>query len=140
MENILKQNAQRKYRRIIMASSLQASVSFKWSELECKCGCGTRYVQDEAIDTLQRLRNILQRPMIINSAARCPLHNVRVGGSPKSQHRATEQCPSTAFDISLKGLDKQDLIEAAKAAGFKGLGINYKSFVHVDNRKYFATW
>ena len=64
MENILKQNAQRKYRRIIMASSLQASVSFKWSELECKCGCRTRYVQDEAIDTLQRLRNILQRPMI----------------------------------------------------------------------------
>ena len=119
---------------------MQASVSFKWSELECKCGCGIRYIQDEAIDALQRMRNIIQRPMIINSAARCPLHNVRVGGSPKSQHRSTEQSPSTAFDISLKGLDKQDLIKAAKAAGFKGLGINYKSFIHVDNRKYSAVW
>jgi len=120
--------------------SSQASVSFKWSELECKCGCGTRYVEDAAIDTLQRMRNIIQRPMIVNSAARCPLHNVRVGGSPKSQHRSTEQCPSTAFDISLRGMDKQDLINAAKAAGFKGLGVNYKSFVHVDNRKYSAVW
>ena len=91
---------------------MQASVSFKWSELECKCGCKTRY----------------------------PLHNVRVGGSPKSQHRATKQSPSTAFDISLKGLHKKDVIKAAKAAGFKGLGINYKSFVHIDNRKYSATW
>jgi len=119
---------------------LLASVSFKWSELECKCGCKTIYVEDEAIDKLQKLRNILQRPIIINSAARCPLHNVRVGGSPKSQHRSTKQSPSTAFDISLKGLNKEELIKAAKFAGFKGLGVNYNSFVHVDNRKYFATW
>ena len=119
---------------------MQASVSFKWSELECKCGCKTRYIEDEAIDKLQKLRDILQRPIIINSAARCPLHNVRVGGSPNSHHRATKQSPSTAFDISLKGLHKKDVIKAAKAAGFKGLGVNYKSFVHIDNRKYSATW
>ena len=119
---------------------MQASVSFKWSELECKCGCNTRYIQDEAITKLQKLRDILQKPMIINSAARCPLHNVRVGGSPKSQHRSTKQNPSTAFDVSLKGLDKEKLIMAAKFAGFKGLGVKYKCFVHVDNRDFFAIW
>ena len=119
---------------------MQASVSFKWSELECRCGCNTRYIENEAISKLQKLRDILQKPIIINSAARCPLHNVRVGGSPKSQHRSTQQNPSTAFDISLKGLNKEEVIKAAKFAGFKGLGINYNSFVHVDNRKYSATW
>ena len=117
-----------------------ASESFKWSELECKCGCKTRYVEDEAIDKLQKVRNILQEPMIINSAARCPLHNEEVGGSPKSQHRSTKESPSTAFDVSLRGLDKEELIEAAKFVGFKGMGVNYDSFVHIDNRKYFATW
>ena len=82
----------------------------------------------------------MQAPLIINSAARCPLHNVKVGGAPRSQHRATRANPSTAFDISLHGLNKEDLIEAAKFAGFKGFGINYNSFLHVDNRNFFATW
>ena len=106
----------------------------------CKCGCGNRFIQKEAIDKLQKTRDIMQAPLIINSAARCPLHNVKVGGAPRSQHRATKVSPSTAFDISLHGLNKEDLIEAAKFAGFKGFGINYNSFLHVDNRKFSAVW
>tara|TARA_R100000306_G_C4332208_1_gene120828 strand:- start:46 stop:408 length:363 start_codon:yes stop_codon:yes gene_type:complete len=117
-----------------------ASTSFLWSELACKCGCDNIFIQDEAIDKLQKLRDILQSPVIINSAARCPIHNVHVGGAPKSQHRATKNSPSTAFDISLQGLKKNDIISAAKLAGFKGFGINYNTFVHVDNRDFFATW
>jgi len=120
--------------------SKNASISFLWTELECKCGCGNRYIQDEAIDKLQRVRNILQRPVIINSAARCPIHNAKVGGAPKSQHRATLNRPSTAFDISLKGHEKEDIISAARIARFKGFGINYNYFVHVDNRKFSAVW
>ena len=117
-----------------------ASTSFLWSELACKCGCRNIYIQDEAIDKLQKARDIIQTPLIINSAARCPLHNAKVGGAPKSQHRATKSRPSTAFDISLRGVDKEELIEAAKFAGFKGFGINYNSFLHVDNRKFAAVW
>jgi len=117
-----------------------ASTSFMWSELSCKCGCGNIYIQDEAIDKLQKTRNIIQVPLIINSAARCPIHNARVGGAPKSQHRATKARPSTAFDISLRGIDKEKLIDAAILAGFKGFGTNYNSFIHVDNRKFAAAW
>ena len=117
-----------------------ASVSFRWSELACKCGCGTIFIEDAAIDKLQMLRDIIGRPIIINSSARCPRHNARVGGAPKSQHRATKIRPATAFDISLRGVNKQDIIDAARLVGFKGLGINYNCFVHVDNRKIPATW
>ena len=117
-----------------------ASTSFMWSELSCKCGCGNIYIQDEAIDKLQKTRNIVQVPLIINSAARCPIHNARVGGAPKSQHRATKARPSTAFDASLQGIDKEKLIDAARLAGFKGFGIHYNSFLHVDNRKFAAVW
>jgi hypothetical protein len=35
----------------------------------------------------------------------------------------------------LGNLDKEEVISAARAVGFKGLGINYKTFVHVDNRE-----
>ena len=90
--------------------SKNASISFLWTELQCKCGCGNKYIQDEAIDKLQRVRDILQRPVTINSAARCPIHNAKVGGAPKSQHRATLNRPSTAFDISLNGHIKEDII------------------------------
>jgi hypothetical protein len=119
-----------------------ASTSFLWSELECKCGCGNRFIQREAIHKLQLMRNLLGKPIIINSAARCPIHNTTVGGAPKSQHRATESRPSTAFDISLRGQtnSKYELITLAKQVGFRGLGTNYKSFVHVDNRKVPAIW
>ena len=117
-----------------------ASVSFLRSELMCKCGCGNRFIQKEAIDKLQKTRDIIQTPLIITSAARCPLHNTRVGGAPRSQHRATKIRPSTAFDILLKNIDKDDLIEAAKLAGFKGFGINYNSFLHVDNREFEGVW
>ena len=36
--------------------------------------------------------------------------------------------------------DKQDIIDTARLVGFRGLGIHYNSFVHVDNRKFHATW
>lgn len=118
-----------------------ASTSFLWTELECKCGCGNRYIQRDAINKLQLMRNLIGKPIIINSAARCPIHNTTVGGAPKSQHRATESRPSTAFDIALNGyISKHDLITLAKQVGFKGLGTKYNSFVHVDNRKFPAIW
>ena len=117
-----------------------ASRSFLWSELACKCGCGTIFIEDAAIDKLQRLRDLIGKPIIINSSARCPRHNAMVGGAPKSQHRATKIRPATAFDISLRGVNKQDIIDTARLVGFRGLGMHYNSFVHVDNRKFHATW
>jgi hypothetical protein len=87
-------------------------------------------------------------PLIINSAARCPKHNEDVGGGANSQHLSIEETienegrKSTAFDISLQGgkIDKNELIEKAEAAGFQGIGMNYMTFVHVDNRKKRARW
>jgi len=120
--------------------TVQATSSFAWQEIACKCGCNAAYVQQDALNKLQSLRDLLGKPIILNSACRCPIHNARVGGAPQSQHRATENNPSTAFDISLHDQDKEAIIYAAKAVGFKGLGITYNSFVHVDNRPIVATW
>lgn len=117
-----------------------ATEHFHWSELTCKCGCGTRYISATALAALEAMRVDVGKPFIITSAARCPRHNAREGGAPMSMHRSTKERPSTAFDIALGGHDKERLIEAAKAAGFNGLGTSYKTFLHVDMRKRSARW
>lgn len=117
-----------------------ASPHFKWSEFACRCGCGTTYVSQDAIDKLEELRVLLSAPLRINSACRCPIHNAKIGGAPLSKHRSTKRSPSTAFDIAIGNHDKQEIIELAERVGFKGIGTKYKTFVHVDDRPNKARW
>lgn len=123
---------------------------FRWDELRCRgCDGSCTYSvggkplanpTDRALDKLEALRGLMG-PLHLNSASRCPLHNARVGGAPLSQHRATQTIQSTAFDIMLRpGLDKWELIRAAEEVGFGGIGVNYRSFVHVDDRGHKARW
>ena len=112
--------------------------NFTRAELACPC-CGIAHISQAALDKLQALRDRMG-PLTINSAARCPQHNKSVGGAANSQHLSTPQRASTAFDIALDGHDKQTLIDAARAVGFQGLGIYYRSFVHVDDRGFDAVW
>ena len=118
--------------------SNNASKNVLWSELTCKCGCGTMNVSSEAIAKLQAMRDLLG-PLTILSAARCPAHNKKVGGATKSKHLSTSTSPSVAFDIALKNYSAGALIEAATAVGFKGIGV-YKTFIHVDDRSTKARW
>lgn len=86
------------------------------------------------------MRDLMGKSFTVNCSARCPIHNARVGGAPKSQHRSTDFIAATAFDISLHGHDKLEMIRAAKKAGFGGIGARYKTFIHVDDRGYYAKW
>ncbi len=117
-----------------------ASKNFSWKELQCKCGCKTAYISTQALIKLQRFRNLVGRSVVVNSVCRCPLHNARVGGVPNSKHRSTILNPSSAFDVSLEGHNKDFLIACAIKAGFKGIGINYKTFIHIDDRARLARW
>lgn len=115
-----------------------ASKNFKWSEFACRC-CGFVNVEQEAVEKLQALRDELGIPFSPYSASRCPRHNAKVGGAPKSQHIAREDEPSRAFDVPLV-TDKDTIVKAAMKVGFMGIGMNYKTFVHMDNRKKRARW
>lgn len=132
---------------MILLKKQFATPHFKWTELECKCNrsCGVgegkkaRWIQPEALQKLEVMRELLGLPMRINSACRCPLHNASVGGAPLSTHRSSSDRPSRAFDVAIT-MDKDRIIEAAVEAGFQGIGINYRTFVHVDNRPRRARW
>lgn len=125
-----------------------ASPHFKWTELQCRCkgrSCGVaegtkaRWIQPEALEKLETLREILNQPLRINSSARCPIHNALCGGSPLSSHRSAPTFEAKAFDVALT-MDKDLLIRSAEMAGFMGIGISYRTFVHVDNRPRRARW
>ena len=95
-------------------------------EMACR-GTGEIVVVPALLDLLEQLRDKLGRPLAINCAYRSALHNARVGGAPMSLHKFGK-----AADVALGQHDKADLIAAARAVGFTGLGVNYKTFVHVD--------
>lgn len=89
-------------------------------------GNGSLLVHEPSMDALQKLRDMLGRPIIINSAYRDPAHNKAVGGSKMSMH-----LEGKAFDIALDGHDKVYLRNKAEKAGFTGFGY-YNTFLHVD--------
>lgn len=107
--------------------------NFKPEEIACK-GSGSILVVPEALDKLQKLRDIIGKPLVINSAYRSPSHNKEVGGSPNSQHLF-----GIAFDISLEGHNRDDITAVAEHVGFIGIG-QYNHFIHLDTRLEKARW
>lgn len=97
-------------------------------------GDGSLLINFKALDKLQKVRDLINKPLKINSAYRDPLYNAKIGGAPLSQHKY-----GTAFDISLKGHNKWQLLKICKEVGFKGFGF-YNTFLHVDDRKKKAQW
>lgn len=108
--------------------------SFKPTEIACRgteCGCGGAIIVDTtALDCLQRLRDTLGKPLIINSAYRCPKHNKSVSTAKDSHHTKGD-----AFDVSMKNHNPAIFIASAKLSGFRGIGTyppGMGNFVHVD--------
>ena len=63
--------------------------NFRLSEFACKgkkcCGHAAP-INFELVERLQKLRDVVGRPLRINSGFRCPVHNKAVGGASKSMH------------------------------------------------------
>jgi len=113
---------------------------FTPAEIACRCGCGELWPGSgempdsfhEAMDALQELRELLGRPIRLNSAHRCADHNAAVGGAEDSQHLGL------AFDCRCPA-DQAGFLAAAGECGFTGMG-RYRprarpprsGFVHLD--------
>ena len=74
-------------------------------------------IRAEAMDALQELRTLLQRPLRLNSAFRCAFHNSRVGGAPRSHHKLGD-----AFDVSVYGWTEQERAALLRSAHDTGFG------------------
>jgi len=100
---------------------------FAPAELASK-GNGALKLEVDAIERLERLRVLLDAPMLVTSAYRDPAHNRAVGGAKSSYHMRGQ-----AFDIRMENHDPAVFEEAARAVGFKGFGYYpHLGFMHID--------
>lgn len=105
--------------------------NFIRSDFACPC-CDRCEMSPLLITRLQALRDILKRPLKVNSGFRCVAHNLKVDGRPKSKH-----LEGLAVDISTAGWlpdEKLRLFGLAEALEFGGFGC-YPIFVHLDVRE-----
>src|SRR5580698_10966022 len=83
-------------------------IHFSERELACK-HCGLSGCTDDLKRALDVFRELLNQPVIVHDAYRCPQHNAAVSLVAKSQHPE-----GTAADISVSGLTLQEMYDAAK--------------------------
>lgn len=107
--------------------------NFNHREYACKCGCGLDRVHPALSSLVQKIRDIIDEPVMINSGCRCLKHNKAVGGVDGSRHAKCMAADIRAKTISAGTL--HDTILAAYNAGLLpelgGIG-RYDTFVHVD--------
>lgn len=110
--------------------------NFSRSEFECKCGCGLCIADYALVALLQQLRDSWGRPLHIDSATRCEVHNADEGGGVTSQHLL-----GLAADIRIDTVSPDVVHDSlVDLAGDRwGIG-RYATFTHIDVRRVPARW
>ena len=120
------------------------STNFKVREFKCNDGSDTILIDSTLVQVLQKVRDHFKKPITINSAYRTTSYNVKVGGSPNSQH-----CKGTAADIVVQGVDPLKVALYVKSlpeySGKGGIGYYSRAdilggFTHVDTRASKSRW
>ncbi len=88
------------------------------------------------VEVLERLRELVGKPVVVLSGYRTAALNAQVGGVAASEHRG-----GRAADVTWAGFEPGSAVTLAEEAGADGIGIyRAKGFVHVDVRGYLARW
>ena len=111
------------------------SKNFSKLEVQCLCGCGADKINPVLIEKLQKVRNIIGRPIIITSGVRCEFYNASIKASMNSSHIPDKHGIGNAVDIACTtSKDRHELVELSQKF-FKRIGISggqYGGFVHLD--------
>lgn len=110
--------------------------NFKVQEFACQ-HCREIKIDINLLVKLEELRKAVgNKPLVIRSAYRCPVHNKNVGGASKSQHLYGK-----AVDISHHNIGRALLERHADRIFSKGgVGMGGNNIVHVDTRNGKARW
>lgn len=119
-----------KHINFIKAEYGPVSPHFKAKEFQCKDKTEELLVATELIETLEKIRNHFNAPVIINSGYRTPSWNNKVNGAPNSYH-----CKGMAADIVVKGHNSREVAKYADSIMEKGGIIRYTNFTHIDVRE-----
>ena len=76
------------------------SENFSKLEIMCPCSCGADKISSVLIEKLQKVRNIIGKPMIITSGVRCEFYNTSIKASMNSSHIPDGYGIGNAVDIA----------------------------------------
>jgi len=111
------------------------SKNFSKLEIMCPCSCGADKISPVLIEKLQKVRNIIGRPIIITSGVRCEFYNTSINASMNSSHIPDGFGIGNAVDIACSNSQyRYELVEVAQKF-FKRISISggsYGGFVHLD--------
>ena len=111
------------------------SKNFSRLEVQCPCGCGANLINPFLVEKLQKIRNIIGRPIIITSGVRCEFYNTSIKASMNSSHIPDSYGMGNAVDIACtNSKDRYELVELSQKF-FKRIGISggsYGGIVHLD--------
>lgn len=119
-----------KHVNYVKADFGKVSEHFKAKEFQCKDKSEYLLVATELIETLEKIRNHFNGPVIINSGYRTPSWNIKVNGAQNSYH-----CKGMAADIVVKGHSSKEVAKYADSILDHGGVIRYTNFTHVDVRE-----
>ena len=122
---------------IIIVGGIVATDHFSDKELRCKC-CGVATMQPEFMETLEKIRVEMNRPLKLSSAFRCAKHNQEVSSTGPNGPHTDHGEGGQAVDVRISGADALRLVEVAKKFGMTGIGVKQsgpagKRFIHLDN-------
>lgn len=119
-----------KHINFIKAEYGPVSPHFKAKEFQCKDKSEYLLIATELIETLEKIRNHFNAPVIINSGYRTPSWNSKVNGASNSYH-----CKGMAADIVVKGHSSKEIAKYADEIMEQGGIIRYTNFTHIDVRE-----
>ena len=76
------------------------SKNFSRLEIMCPCSCGANRISPLLIEKLQKVRNIIGRPIIITSGVRCEFYNASIKASMNSSYVPDDHGIGNAVDIA----------------------------------------
>lgn len=106
------------------------SPHFKAKEFQCKDKSEYLLIAIELIETLEKIRDYFNAPVIINSGYRTPSWNSKVNGASNSYH-----CKGMAADIVVKGQSSREVAKYADKIMEQGGIIRHTNFTHIDVRE-----
>ena len=125
-----------KKRIVLYARGKATPVSdhFKSKEFDCPCGCAPTRIDTLLVGQLELIRSIVLRPVVITSAYRCPEYqdDLRKRGYETAVGVSTHNL-GMAADLTVAGMTGQELLAAARRAGFICVGVG-NFWIHVDTR------
>jgi peptidoglycan hydrolase-like protein with peptidoglycan-binding domain len=127
--------------RCTKGKAVQLSKNFKSTEFDCQgSSCCTETIIDaNLVEILQKIRTNFNKPVNVNSAYRCEVHNSRTANASKT----SKHLYGMAADISVSGVAPAEVAKYAESIGVLGIGLYPPAegnFVHVDTRPTKSFW